>query len=416
MGGSQLAARVAGYSVVACVVAFGASAGAQSPQSPGAPASAAAKAEPERSFSFGMRAQVNVNCLSEDVTTVHAACDTSARRIYLYALGRVHPKVSYFAHVGTDRLGQGADPFTGGAVAASSDNGLVTGAAIRDAWINWAPRPEVQLQIGRMLVPFLRNFGTHSGFANLSYDYASFQQTSMIPGRRVGRDDGVMLLGEIGGGRLSYRVARMDGSAGSTNTSRGESRTAGRLALSLWSPETGFWWQGTYLDQKKVLTIGVAADHLHAASITTADLADHQAYGGDLLMNLPLGRSALTVEVDVASVEQTKVEGFGEAAVGQKVGFSGTYLVAQVGGLLPWVTKLGRFQPYLRYERFDYDEERFAASSSPLLQRETAAGLNLLVKGQATKATLDYTWVDLANDTAQQPDFGRLGLQLQVAF
>jgi hypothetical protein len=406
------ARRTAGLAS-ACVFVVGTTVRAQGGSPAPAPPPAAA-AEPARSFSFGMRAQVNLNCITEDVGSVHATCDTSARRVYLYAQGSVHAKVSYFAHVGTDRLGQGADPFTGGPIAASSDNGLVTGAAIRDVWINWAPRPEVQVQVGRMLVPFLRNFGTHSGFANLSYDYASFQQTSMIPGRRVGRDDGVMLLGELAGGRVSYRVARMDGTA--TNTSRGHSRVAGRLAFSLWSPETGFWWQGTYLDAKKVLSFGIAADHLDGVAITSVDVADHRAVGGDALMNLPLGRGAVTVEVDVARVEQTKLEGFADALAGQKVGFSGNYLLAQVGALLPWTTPLGRVQAYIRHERFDYDEERVGASVSPLLQRETAIGLNLLLKGHATKVTFDYTWVDLANETVQQPDLSRLGLQLQVAF
>lgn len=372
---------------------------------------------PGGAFNVGMRAQFNVNYIDEDVGTTRSAWDTSARRVYLYLGGKIDPNFSYFAHLGADRLGQGADAFTGGAITASSENGFVTGLAVRDGWINFAPWPEFQVQVGRMLVPFLRNFGTHSGFANMSYDYGSFQQTAMIPGRRVGRDDGVMLLGEIGKGLVTYRLAMMDGAANDTNTDRGKQRTAGRVAVSLWEPETGFWWQGTYLDTKRVLTIGAGFDRLDSATISPGNIADHKGSGLDVFLNLPLGGgAALTGEVNYARVKQTKVSGFGAATVGQKVAFSGDYMLVQVGYLLPGKTAAGQIQPYVRYEEFDYDSARFGVTSDVLTHKETAVGVNLYQKGHGTKVTLDYTKVDKKNDTTSNPDFNRIGVQLQVSF
>lgn len=372
---------------------------------------------PDGAFNVGMRAQANVNYVDEDVGAIQSAWDTSARRIYLYLGGRVHPNFSYFAHLGADRLGQGMDTATGGALAASSENGLVTGLAVRDGWINWAPLPDaLQVQVGRMLVPFLRNFGTHSGFANMNIDYATFQQTAMIPGRRVGRDDGIMLLGEINNGFLTYRVAMMDGAANDTNTTGGEQRLAGRVAVSLWEPEKGFWWQGTYLDTKRVLTIGVGFDMLDKATIAPGDIADHHGLGADVFLNLPMGGGALTAELNYARVEQTKVSGFGAAAVGSDVGFSGDYTLVLLGYLLPAKTPIGRIQPYLRYETFDYDSSRFGVANTVLLYKETGIGVNLYQKSHNTKVTLDYTKVNKLNDTVANPDFNRIGLQLQVSY
>jgi hypothetical protein len=365
---------------------------------------------------IGVRLQANVNYVDEDVGGNESAADTSFRRAYIYASGKIHPTISYFAHFGGDRLGQSVDLGTGGPFTSVTGNGLGDGAAVRDAWVNWAPMPEFQIQVGRMLVPFLRNFGTHSGFTNMAYDYASFQQANLIPGRRVGRDDGVMLLGELQGGKISYRLAMMDGSANSTNTTRGNNRLAGHLWYSAWEPETGFWWQGTYLDKKKVLTFGVGFDRLDGASVGP-DLVDHSGVSADAYMNLPVTGGAITAELNYAQVEQQiAVPGVDRPAAGTKSQFTGDYILINLGYLFAAKTKAGQVQPYVRYENFSADGDNIDKNNSGLPDSEFAVGLNQYLEGHGTKLTWEYTQVSRRGDSAAAPDFNRAGLQLQVSF
>lgn len=367
-------------------------------------------------LNIGMRVQANVNYVDEDVGGNKSAMDTSFRRAYIYASGKIHPTISYFAHFGGDRLGQSVDLGTGGPFTSITGNGLGDGFALRDGWVNWAPMPEFQVQVGRMLVPFLRNFGTHSGFTNMAYDYASFQQVNLIPGRRAGRDDGVMLLGELQGGKVSYRLAMMDGSANSTNTTRGENRLAGHLWYSAWEPETGFWWQGTYLDKKKVLTFGVGFDRLDEASVAP-DLVDHSGVSADLFMNLPVTGGAISAELNYAQVgQQIVVPGPDRPAAGAKSHFTGDYTLINLGYLFAAKTKAGQLQPYVRYESFSADGDNVDENDPGLPDSEFAVGLNQYIKGHGTKLTWDYTLVSRRGGSAAAPDFNRIGLQLQVSF
>lgn len=372
-------------------------------------------------FNIGLRMQANVNYVDKDVGSSQSAVDTSFRRVYLYLGGKIHPNFSYFAHLGGDRLGQGVDLFSGGAfndaTGYQTGNGLGNGLAVRDAWVNWAITPAFQVQVGRMLVPFLRNFGTHSGFANMTNDYASFQQGFLVPGRRVGRDDGIMLLGEINKGLISYRLALMDGSNNNTNTTQGKNRLAGHVFVSLLEPETGFWWQGTYLDKKKVLTLGAGFDKLDGATVGS-DTVDHSGWSLDGFLNWPMaGGSALTVEMDYANTSQKLLTPTSLARpAGAKTHFSGDYLFATAGYLLPGKTVLGQLQPYLRYEKFSADDDNIDRNNAALSNEEYAIGLNHYFKGHGTKVTFDVTHVNKRNDTPTNPDFNRYGMQLQVSF
>ncbi len=367
-------------------------------------------------LNIGVRAQANVNYVDEDVGANQSGADTSFRRLYIYASGKIHPTISYFAHFGADRLGQSVDLSTGGPFTNATGNGLGDGLAIRDAWVNWAYRPELQVQVGRMLVPFLRNFGTHSGFGNMANDYAFFQQGNLVPNRRVGRDEGVMLLGEIQGGRVSYRLAMMDGAASNTSTSRGKNRLAGHVWYSAWEPETGFWWQGTYLDKKKVLTFGLGFDQLDEATVGT-DVVDHSGISADVFLNLPVEGGAVSAEVNYAQIKQESVvAGMGRPVAGSKVQFSGDYTMVNLGYLFAAKTAAGQLQPYVRYESFSPDGDNADRSNAAVPDKEISIGLNQYIKGQGTKITWDYAQVSRRGNSAAAPDFNRFGLQLQVSY
>ena len=73
---------------------------------------------------------------------------------------------------------------------------------------------------------------------------------------------------------------------------RGTQRAPGRgaAAVQLLDPEPGFFYQGTYLGAKKVLSIGGFFDFQDK----------YKYFGGDVFVDLPLGPGVLTAQFDVA--------------------------------------------------------------------------------------------------------------------
>ena len=126
--------------------------------------------------------------------------DFMLRRFYFYLSGEVTPKIGFFAHIAADRIGQdGLD---------TPSVGLGGGIAVRDAWIYYNLNESFKIQMGRMYVPFTRSFGTTSTFALLPLELPFNQggvRGSIFYASKVGRDDGMVLWGNLFKGLLQYR-------------------------------------------------------------------------------------------------------------------------------------------------------------------------------------------------------------------
>ena len=66
----------------------------------------------------------------------------------------------------------------------------------------------------------------------------------------------------------------------------------GRLQINLLDPEPGFFYAGTYLGKKKILSFGITGDTQKS----------YQYYGGDVFVDLPLGPGIFTAQVDVVQM------------------------------------------------------------------------------------------------------------------
>ena len=115
--------------------------------------------------------------------------DFMARRFYFYLKGEVTPRMGFFAHIAADRIGQdGLD---------KPSVGLGSGIAVRDAWIYYNVNEAFKLQMGRMYIPFTRNYGTTSTFAMLPLELP-FNQGGVRGGifyaGKVGRDEAPNLI------------------------------------------------------------------------------------------------------------------------------------------------------------------------------------------------------------------------------
>jgi hypothetical protein len=340
--------------------------------------------------------------------------DFQFRRSYFYIDGTVTPWFSFFAHLAGDRLGQeGLD---------NSSNGLGSGYAFRDGWVNIKLHEAFMVQLGRMYVPFTRNYGTTSTKALLTTDL-DFTQGGVRGGifypSRVGRDDGVTLWGNIAGGLLQYRLMAGDGSSNSDD----DLRYAGRLSLSLWDPETGWFNQGTYLGKKKVLSLGVGGD-------CQKDLngeQDYSAWTADVHLDLPMGGgSALTVEAayidinnsansvalgDTDALDRTTRAGYTDLHAGDDAAI--TSLMA--GYLLPGNIGPGQLMPFVHGEYVRVEDP-----DDTTVDREDTRiygfGANYYILGHANKVSIDCSWVDQINEKPGLEDHFILTFQLAAGF
>ena len=328
--------------------------------------------------------------------------DFQLRQAYLSLAGQVTPKLGLFAHLATDRLGQeGLDV---------PSLGLGSGLAVRDAWVVFDVAEPLKVQVGRMYVPFTRAFGTESTFALLALDIpwtqGGVRGATFYPGK-VGRDDGLVVWGNLAKDRLQYRVGVTEGVEDATNPSDAV-RLAGRLAINLFEPETAWFNSGTYLGTKRVLAIGAGFDSQSDLTLAGRLGEDYFAWTVDVFLDHLVGRGAWTVETALIQTDNTP----GAVAFTQIVpGDDHRIAYLQAGYLLPSGDARGRAQIYGRHERLDV-EERSNTSFSSL-------GVSYLLDGHQRKLTLDWTRVDQDDARATAPatrDRNLVTIQVAVGF
>jgi len=172
------------------------------------------------------------------------------------------------------------------------------GMNIQDAFITYHPMGDlVKIDAGYMLPPLAHNAVQGAGTL-YAWDYFAFSFLSSesfgSSGNPVGRDLGVQLRGLLLDGHLEYRAGLFQGlrqpETATTVGSNNFFRATARVQINLLDPEPGFFYAGTYLGAKKILSIG--------GSIDTQD--SYHYYAGDVFADLPAGGGVFTAQVNVA--------------------------------------------------------------------------------------------------------------------
>lgn len=178
------------------------------------------------------------------------------------------------------------------------------GMNIQDAFITYKPIGDMlKIDAGYMLPPLAHNAVQGATTLYLwDYFFYTFRSGNAFnsSGNPVGRDAGVQLRGLVAGGRVEYRLGFFQGlrqpQSATDSVSRNFFRTTGRVQINLMEPETGFFYAGTYLGTKKVLSIGGSFDFQD-----TGDTTAYRYFAGDVFVDLPLGPAGvLTAQVNVA--------------------------------------------------------------------------------------------------------------------
>jgi hypothetical protein len=301
--------------------------------------------------------------------------DFMIRRTYLSVKGTVTSDISFFVHYAGDRIGQeGLD---------NPSMGLGSGLALRDGWVNYKViGNDLMVQVGRMYIPFTRNYGTTSTKALLTTDLDWGQgglRSGIFYPSKVGRDDSITLWGNVLEDKLQYRLMIGEGAESQTINPDDKLRFAGRLSLNLFDPETSWFNQGTYLGKKKILAIGGGFD-FQEDLVTGGVKHNYEAYTGDVHLDLPLGAVAVTAEVAYITIKNS-VNGVTWTDLNS--GGDGDIAMAKVGILLA-----DKFQPFGHIEIIMPDADGTEDTTI------YGFGCNYYISGLANKLTAEWSVVD----------------------
>jgi len=179
------------------------------------------------------------------------------------------------------------------------------GMNIQDAFGTWKVfKDMVKIDVGYMLPPLFHN-AVQGATTLYAWDYFAYAFTSTVSPQGVpvfgssanpiGRDLGVQVRGLVLNGHLEYRAGLFQGLRDAPSTTdvgaRNFFRFAARIQLNLLDAEPGFFYQGTYLGARKIVSVG-----------GTVDIQDsYKLFGGDVFVDLPVGPvGVVTAQVDVA--------------------------------------------------------------------------------------------------------------------
>ena len=330
--------------------------------------------------------------------------DFMIRRAYLYLKGQVTDYVSFFVHVASDKVGM---EMPDGKTLDKSGIGLGSGVAWRDLWITLNLDEAFKIQMGRMYVPLTRNYGTTSTKCMLTADLPFLQGGSrggIFYAQKVGRDDGLTLWGNPFDGLLQYRFMISEG-VEDDNNPEDKLRFVGRLSLSLLEPEKGWFNKGTYLGEKRVLSLGFGMDRQDDLTLGGIEGRNNTVWTVDAFFDHPVGDGAVTVEaayIDIDNCTQGTPNFYHDLEAGDDA--RNWYINA--GYLLPDPIGPGRFQPYIRYETVDVDDKNDTDFWS--------GGFNYYLKGHNCKLTADYMRVNPDNNAKDDRDI--FTFQITIGF
>src|SRR5262249_41210816 len=149
-----------------------------------------------------------------------------------------------------------------------------------------------QIDAGFMFPPQAHNaIESAARLYPLDYFAFTFNSSTVFNSATVnpaGRDTGVELRGLLFGGHLEYRGGIFQGFRQPSTPTQIQAqdifRIAARLQLNLWDAEPGFFYAGTYLGKKKILSIGGAIDVEN----------NYYYWAGDVFLDLPHAGNLIT--------------------------------------------------------------------------------------------------------------------------
>lgn len=305
---------------------------------------------------FGLLAQPQFEVIGNRNPAIGGASyNLFVRRTRLLVGGTLFGKFEYFFDTDAPNLFRATDaPGAGTGTGEKTNRGI----GVQDVLVTYkAYEDYFKIDAGYMLVPGSHNALQGAGtLYGLDYFQNTFRHASVFNSAGdVGRDTGVEARGLVADGHLEYRLGVFQGyrrpATAEDPVSRNMFRVAGRVQINFLDPETAFFYAGSYLGTKRILSVGAAYD--------TQNSYHHWAVDG--FLDLPLGPGALTAQVNF-----NKWNG-GDLLPPAAMAATGplpnqTAIVAEAGYRFEAV----KLSPILRFERLNIvnggtDENRYGA-------------------------------------------------------
>lgn len=224
------------------------------------------------------------------------------------------------------------------------------------------------------------------------------------------RDKGIALWGNLLDDKFQYRFDVMNGRNDSASSPESNLRYSARVHVSLLDPENGYGYKGTYMGEKKVLTIGAAYQMENAVAYAGTEEVDYSAWTVDLFAEYPL-EGIGTFTLSGAYVDYDLDEGYKNGSPDADVtGLNGE----KNGGYV----KVGYMLPNLPLQLFARAEGWSFASLDGVYNQDVdfmGFGFNYYLRGQDLKVTVEYDRVDYDKDSTVE-DLNTITAQLQVIF
>ena len=253
---------------------------------------------------FGLLLQPQYSAVSSPAAGVSGyAQNLYIRRTRILVGGTLFGVVDYFIDTDFPNLFL-SNNVAGAMGAANTQPKTAPGMNIQDAFATYKAMGDmVKIDAGFMLPPMSHNaVQGATTLYGLDYFTNTFRHNGAAAngfifnstGNPVGRDLGVQLRGLVLDGKLEYRAGLFQGLRNAQTAtdigSRNFFRLTGRLQVNLLDPETGFFYAGTYLGAKKILSFGLSGD--------VQDTYKYFAIDG--IVDMPIGPGVVTGQVNVA--------------------------------------------------------------------------------------------------------------------
>ncbi len=265
---------------------------------------------------------------------------------------------------------------------------------ILDAVARFKISDEVNVWVGKFKYGFTRE-NLESCEDPLTLDRSLFIRAPYVSTR----DKGVSVWGNLADGLVQYRVDAMNGRNDSESSPESKFRYSARAHVSLLDAETGYGYKGTYMGEKKVLTIGAAyqgeAEVAYSDTVAQTGAVDYSAWTADLFFEYPVeGVGTVTLSGAYADYDlDDAYQGANpDAGVIDLNGEKNGYYV-KAGYMLPNMP----LQFFGRYENWSF------AQLNTIIDQEIdwyGGGLNYYLRGQNLKLTLEVSKTEFDREVA----------------
>jgi hypothetical protein len=319
--------------------------------------------------------------------------------------GGKYEKVSFFLETDSPNVGKWEKSATGTDIGKKNAGSVF----LQDAWLTYTQSDALMVDAGLFLLPV--SYQTLQSAASLlSIDYGPFSFQDSTPlDERVGRDYAVQLRGYPIGKRLEYRVGAaqglrnydLDDEGNALNQNNQPFRVFGRVQYHVFEPQTGFFYTGTNLGEKKMLDLGVSY----------TKQGDFESISGSVFLDLPVAGNGLTVQADWVDYDGGATLPL--VATPPTLGNLGQESVGFVEA--GFFVKRAALMPFAQWSRVEYDvppNDTTLATSQEKLQ----VGLAWFASGHKVNLKLGYAILGAEKNATDVPDQHQVVLQAQLFY